>query len=155
MQGKEQLDSEGSSPLTVTSRVLYMLGDITAGPAHMFTQWVQSVRKRASNHRSSGFPRSSSSITPFWFGESAEDAKIDDMPDQTEISLWDRLGKAEMLDIESSSFSWDMLSSLHHTEHTSSNEHSEDEMNRALEVSCFPIPHYIVYMNEQIVTMQM
>jgi atypical dual specificity phosphatase len=73
------------------------------------------------------------------FGESAEDAKIDEMPDQTEISLWDRLGKAEMLDIESSSFSWDMLSSLHHTEHTSSNEHSEDEMNKALEVPCFPI----------------
>jgi atypical dual specificity phosphatase len=73
------------------------------------------------------------------FGESAEDAKIDEMPDQTEVSLWDRLGKAEMLDIESSSFSWDMLSSLHHTEHTSSNEHSEDETNRALEVPCFPI----------------
>jgi hypothetical protein len=98
LQGKEQLDSEGSSPLTVTSRVcmlllllcyatfcvyfqlgdseihkvsilqvLYMLGDITAGPALMFTQWLQSVRKRASNHRSSGFPRSSSTITPFWF----------------------------------------------------------------------------------------
>ncbi|MCI12922.1 dual specificity protein phosphatase PHS1-like, partial [Trifolium medium] len=64
-QGKEQLDSEGSSPLTVTSRVLYMLGDITSGPALMFTQWVQSVRKRASNHRSSGFPRSSSAMTPF------------------------------------------------------------------------------------------
>jgi atypical dual specificity phosphatase len=73
------------------------------------------------------------------FGEYAEDAKIDEMPDQTEISLWDRLGKAEMLDIESSSFSWDMLSSLHHTEHTSSNEHSEDETNKALEVQCFPI----------------
>jgi hypothetical protein len=96
LQGKEQLESEGSSPLTVTSRVcmlllcyatfcvysqlghseiqkisilqvLYMLGDITAGPALMFTQWLQSVRKRASNHRSSGFPRSSSIITPFWF----------------------------------------------------------------------------------------
>ncbi|WJX41070.1 Very-long-chain (3R)-3-hydroxyacyl-CoA dehydratase [Trifolium repens] len=134
-QGKEQLDSEGSSPLTVTSRVLYMLGDITAGPALMFTQWLQSVRKRASNHRSSGFPRSSSTIAPFCFGEYAEDAKIDEMPDQTEISLWDRLGKAEMLDIESSSFSWDMLSSLHHTEHTSSNEHSEDEMNKALELT--------------------
>ena len=39
-----------------------------------------------------------------------------------------------MLDIESSSFSWDMLSSLHHTEHGSSTEHSEDEMNKALEV---------------------
>ncbi|GJR56762.1 hypothetical protein Tco_1498924 [Tanacetum coccineum] len=40
-----------------------------------------------------------------------------------EISLWGRLGKAAMLNIESSSFSRDMLSSLHHTEHSSSNEH--------------------------------
>lgn len=67
-------------------------------------------------------------------GESIEDTKNDQ---QTEISLWERLGKAEMLDIESSSFSWDRLSSLHHTEHTSSNEHSEDEINRALEVCSF------------------
>jgi len=64
-------------------------------------------------------------------GESIEDVKNDQ---QSETSLWERLGKAEVLDIESSSFSWDRLSSLHHTEHTSSNEHSEDEMNRALEV---------------------
>lgn len=52
----------------------------------------------------------------------------------TEISLWERFGKAAMLDIESNSFSWDMLSSLHHTEHGSSTEQSEDEMNKALEV---------------------
>ncbi|KAL0342271.1 UNVERIFIED_CONTAM: Dual specificity protein phosphatase PHS1 [Sesamum calycinum] len=38
-----------------------------------------------------------------------------------------------MLDIESSTFSWSTLSSLHHTEHGSSTEHSEDEMNKALE----------------------
>ena len=67
-------------------------------------------------------------------GESIEDTKYDQ---QREISLWERLGKAEMLDIESSSFSWDRLSSLHHTEHTSSNEHSEDEINRALDVCSF------------------
>ncbi|XP_058786396.1 dual specificity protein phosphatase PHS1-like isoform X1 [Vicia villosa] len=117
-QDKEQFESEGPSPLTVASRVF---------------NWLQSVRKRTSNYRSSGFPRSSS--VPFCFGESAEDAEIDMLTDQTEISVWDRLGKAEMLDIESNSFSWDMLSSLHHTEHTSSNEHSEDEMNRALEMT--------------------
>ncbi|KAJ7957184.1 dual specificity protein phosphatase PHS1-like [Quillaja saponaria] len=52
-----------------------------------------------------------------------------------EISLWERLGKAAILDIESSSFSWDMLSSLHHTEHSSSMEHCEDDTNRALEVT--------------------
>lgn len=57
------------------------------------------------------------------------------MEQVTEISLWERLGKAAMLNIGSSSFSWDMLSSLHHTEHSSSNEHSEDEMNKALEVT--------------------
>ncbi|RDX81932.1 Dual specificity protein phosphatase PHS1, partial [Mucuna pruriens] len=61
--------------------------------------------------------------------------KLDLHPDQTEISLWERLGKAAMLDIDPSSFSWDMLSSLHHTEHSSSNEHSEDEMNKPLEVT--------------------
>lgn len=39
-----------------------------------------------------------------------------------------------MMDIESSSFSWDRLLSLHRTEHSSSTEHSEDEMNKPLEV---------------------
>lgn len=52
------------------------------------------------------------------------------------MSLWERLGNAAMLDIESTDFSWNDLSSLHHTEHTSSTEHSEDEMNKALEVFC-------------------
>ncbi|XP_027332274.1 dual specificity protein phosphatase PHS1-like [Abrus precatorius] len=127
----ENEETEAPLPLSVTSKVLYMLGDITAGPAFMFTQWLQLVRKRTSNYRSSGFPHRPSTM-PSSPGESTEDAKIDH---QTEISLWERLGKAEMLDIESSSFSWDRLSSLHHTEHTSSNEHSEDEMNRALEVT--------------------
>lgn len=51
-----------------------------------------------------------------------------------EISLWERLGKAAMLDIESSEFSWHSLSSLHHTEHSSGAEYSEDEMNKAVEV---------------------
>ncbi|KAH6781895.1 dual specificity protein phosphatase family protein [Perilla frutescens var. frutescens] len=43
-------------PLTVTSRVLYMLGDITAGPAYRFAQWLELVRKRSSKYRASGFP---------------------------------------------------------------------------------------------------
>ncbi|XP_058786392.1 dual specificity protein phosphatase PHS1-like isoform X2 [Vicia villosa] len=89
------------------------------------SQWLRSVRKRTSN---SGFPRSSSTI-PFSFGE---DAEIDMVHD---ISVRDRLGKAEMLDIDSGSFSWDTLSSLHHIEHTSSNQHSEDEVNRSLEIT--------------------
>lgn len=134
LQGKSEVgkeEGEAPLPLSVTSKVLYMLGDITAGPAYMFAQWLLLVRKRTSNYRSSGFPRRPSTM-PSSPGESIEDPKSDP---QTEISLWERLGKAEMLDIESSSFSWDRLSSLHHTEHTSSNEHSEDEMNRALEVT--------------------
>ncbi|CAJ1937571.1 unnamed protein product [Sphenostylis stenocarpa] len=135
--GVSEAEIEAPLPLTVTSRVLYMLGDITAGPAFKFTQWLQLVRKRTANHRSSGFPRRTSitmSSSSCIRGR-LEDPKLELHPDQTEISLWERLGKAAMLDIESSSFSWDMLSSLHHTEHSSSNEQSEDEMNKALEVT--------------------
>nr|XP_016436360.1 PREDICTED: dual specificity protein phosphatase PHS1-like [Nicotiana tabacum] len=64
LQKEEEKDSfelgseepEAPLPLTVTSRVLYMLGDITAGPAYRFAQWLELVRKRSSNYRSSGFP---------------------------------------------------------------------------------------------------
>lgn len=56
----------------------------------------------------------------------------------TEFSLLDRLGKAAMLDIESASFSWNMLSSVHRTENSSSTEPSEDEMNKPLEVCAGP-----------------
>ncbi|PON67250.1 Dual specificity phosphatase [Parasponia andersonii] len=129
---------EAPLPLTVTSRVLYMLGDIAAGPAYRFTQWLELVRKRSLKIRSSGFPHSPLRLDamPSCAGESINDLK-DPLPhDQTtEISLWERLGKAAMMDIESSSFSWDRLSSLHHTEHSSSTEQSEDEMNKALEVT--------------------
>lgn len=50
--------------------------------------------------------------------------------------MWDRLGKAAALDIESNDFSWDSLLSLHHTKHTSSADNFEDELNKALEVCC-------------------
>lgn len=71
----------------------------------------------------------------FSAGESLVDSKGSLPAGQTtEITLWERLGNADMLDIELSLFSWDMLSSLHHTEHSSSTEHSEDELNKALEV---------------------
>ncbi|KAK9684340.1 hypothetical protein RND81_10G203600 [Saponaria officinalis] len=40
-----------------------------------------------------------------------------------------------MLDIESSFFCWDSLSTLHHTEHSCSTEHSDDDMCKALEVT--------------------
>ncbi|XP_017436470.1 dual specificity protein phosphatase PHS1 isoform X1 [Vigna angularis] len=134
---ESEAEIEAPLPLTVTSRALYMLGDITAGPAFKFTQWLQLVRKRTAKHRPSGFPHRTSITmsSTSCVSERLEDPKLELHPDQTEIRLWERLGKAAMLDIESSSFSWDMLSSLHHTEHGSSNEQSEDEMNKALEVT--------------------
>ncbi|KAF5730993.1 hypothetical protein HS088_TW19G00596 [Tripterygium wilfordii] len=131
-------ESEPPLPLTITSRVLYMLGDITAGSAYRFTKWLELVRKRSGKYRSSGFPhRPHGAVTmSFSSGELLVDHESPPPPEQTpEISLWERLGKAAMLDIESVSFSWDSLSSLHHTEHSSSAEHSEDEMNKALEVT--------------------
>ncbi|KAI5563047.1 hypothetical protein POPTR_015G105000v4 [Populus trichocarpa] len=133
--GSEELDPP--LPLTVTSRVLYMLGDITAGPAYRFAQWLELVRKRSGKYRASGFPHRPYRLEtmPSSRGESLVDSKSPPPEQSPEISLWDRLGKAAALDIELSSFSWDMLSSLHHTEHNSSNENSEDEMSKALEVT--------------------
>ncbi|XP_028073188.1 dual specificity protein phosphatase PHS1-like isoform X1 [Camellia sinensis] len=132
---------ESPLPLTVTSRVLYMLGDIAANPAYRFSQWLELVRKRSGTYRSSGFPHrshSSNNTMPFaWSaGDLISDLKSSPPSEKaTEISLWERLGKVGMMDIETSSFSWDMLSSLHHTEHGSSTEPSEEEMNKALEVT--------------------
>lgn len=131
-------ETEAPLPLTVTSRVLYMLGDLRVGPAFRFAQWLELVRKRSGRFRSSGFPHRQPRLETMPF--SAGDLTVDPRSPQpsehsTEFSLWERLGKAAMLDIESSSFSWDLLSSLHHTEHSSSTEQSEDEMNKALEVT--------------------
>ncbi|XP_075662731.1 dual specificity protein phosphatase PHS1 isoform X1 [Castanea sativa] len=123
-------EPEAPLPLSVTSRVLYMLGDIT--------EWLELVRKRSGQYRYSGFPRRPSGLDHMLTsaGELVDDPQSSLPPEQTtETSLWERLGKAAMLDIESSSFSWDKLSSLHHTEHSSSTEHSEDEMSKALEVT--------------------
>ncbi|OVA09658.1 Dual specificity phosphatase [Macleaya cordata] len=124
--------------LAVGSRVLYLLGDITAGPAYRFAQWLDSVRKRSGQYRSSGFPNRPPKLETMLLsaGEPiAESKSLQHLEQVSEISLWDRLGRATMLDIESTDFSWDMLSSLHRTEHNSSTEHSEDEMNKALEVT--------------------
>lgn len=138
--GSEEQPPETPLPLTVTSRVLYMLGDIAAGPAYRFNQWLELVRKRSGRYRGSGFPHHRSQGVDTSMPLSAGDLISDPerfLPSEqaTEISLWERFGKAAMLDIESNSFSWDMLSSLHHTEHGSSTEQSEDEMNKALEVT--------------------
>lgn len=139
----------------ISSRVVSLLfggGEIST-PAQTFEKWVSLVRKRSGTFRPSGFPRRSSRIEVMPSGSfslfsttelseqvvRAEPARKEENPltfDQPpELSLWERLGNASALDIESSDFSWRMLSSLHHTEHSSSSEHSEDEMSKALEVT--------------------
>ncbi|CAN7024592.1 hypothetical protein IGI04_024262 [Brassica rapa subsp. trilocularis] len=130
-------EHESPLPLTVTSRVLYMLGDIAAGPAYRFTQWLDLVRKRSATYGSSGFPHRLHRIDDMVpsAGERNADPKSPPSKETSEISLWERLGKASIVDIDSSSFSWSMLSSLHHTEHSSSTDHSEEDQSKPLEVT--------------------
>ncbi|CAH8365082.1 unnamed protein product [Eruca vesicaria subsp. sativa] len=130
-------EHESPLPLTVTSRVLYMLGDIAAGPAYRFTQWLDLVRKRSATYGSSGFPHRLHRLDDMVSsaGERNADPKSPPCKESSEISLWERLGKASIVDIESNSFSWSMLSSLHHTEHSSSTDHSEEDQSKPLEVT--------------------
>ncbi|KAM2035706.1 hypothetical protein TB2_038019 [Malus domestica] len=131
-------EPEAPLPLTVTSRALYMLGDIAAGQAYRITQWMELVRKRSAKYHSSGFPHYLPRFDsmPSSVGDFVDDWEGSLPCEQTtEVNLWERLGKAAALDIESCYFSWYRLSSLHHTEHSSSNDNSEDEMNKALEVT--------------------
>ncbi|KAM7480203.1 hypothetical protein LguiA_028416 [Lonicera macranthoides] len=116
------------------------LWEIASSPAaHQITKWLELVRKRSGQYRSSGFPHRPhrTASMPLRSAESlCFDSKSSPPSEQaTETNLWERLGKAAKLDIDSSSFSWNMLSSLHHTEHSSSCEHSEDEMNKPIEVT--------------------
>ncbi|KAG9459482.1 hypothetical protein H6P81_003990 [Aristolochia fimbriata] len=134
-------------PPRVPPPIFYLLGDVTPGPAYRFAEWLESVRKRSGMFRSSGFPnrppklesvvsRSLSLALLQSAGEPTSGSCSSSSSEQTaEICLWDRLGRAAMLDIESNEFSWCTLSSLHHTEHGSSAEQSEEEMNKALEVT--------------------
>nr|GMC73717.1 dual specificity protein phosphatase PHS1 isoform X1 [Ipomoea batatas] len=131
-------EPETPFPFNITSRVLYMLGDMTVGPAYRFTEWLELVRKRSGKIRSSGFPRCPHRADIMLSSPEESSADLKDPPPSeqaAEVSLWGRLGNAAMMDIESNTFSWSMLSSLHHTEHSSSTEQSEDEMNKALEVT--------------------
>ncbi|KAG8052098.1 hypothetical protein GUJ93_ZPchr0001g33079 [Zizania palustris] len=148
MQENEERDRN------LSSRVVSLLfgGDIST-PVQTFEKWVSLVRKRSGAFQPSGFPRRNSRIevmpsrsfslfSAADFSEqvvTAESVGKEEIPlacsQTTEISLWERLGNASALDIESPDFSWNMLSSLHHTEHSSSSEHSEDEMSKALEVT--------------------
>ncbi|GAB2221408.1 hypothetical protein Drorol1_Dr00012584 [Drosera rotundifolia] len=127
-------EEEPGTPLPLS--VLYMLGDLTSGSANRFTQWLQLVRKRTIRSRPSGFPLRPSVVLSLSAGESSSDANNSSEFEQTtDICLWERLDKAAMLDIESSTFSWSTLSSLHHTEHNTPIDQSEDETNKALEVT--------------------
>ncbi|URE38200.1 Actin-fragmin kinase, catalytic, partial [Musa troglodytarum] len=117
-------------------------------------EWVAVVRRRSGKCPSSGnlrglstlealspeFPVSTSS--PGCRAEVSDSDKPNDAATRSqppglvpEISLRDQLGNAATLDVGASDISWDTLYSLHHTKHTSSNEYSEDELNKALEVT--------------------
>lgn len=111
-----------------------------------FEEWVALVRKRNGKLSSSSRPQpkpgslaveSTISSEGLEIGEHDSNV-IDSNPcDQLpETSLWDRLGRVSMMDIESSNFSWSFLSSLHHTKHTTtSTEPSEDDTSRSFEVT--------------------
>lgn len=137
---------------SLSARVVSLLfGDVTV---QTFENWVALVRNRSGKYRPSGFPnrlqKKETMTRSFLFSKECHDEIIEEQDlrgldidsdntlnsDQyTEPSLWERLGNASILDIDSNDFSWVGLSSLHHTEHTSSMEHSEDEMNKPLEVN--------------------
>ncbi|KAG1338736.1 putative Dual specificity protein phosphatase PHS1 [Cocos nucifera] len=148
---EDEKEKKPSASIITPKVVSLLLGDLS-GPGQAFEKWLALVRKRSGKYRPSGFPHRQPKIEAMPSGSlhsftlhhqiaggadlqepdgDIVNAPTDDQP--PEISLWERLGNAAMLDIESSDFSWNDLSSLHHTEHTSSNEHSEDEMNKALE----------------------
>ncbi|XP_072980673.1 dual specificity protein phosphatase PHS1-like [Typha angustifolia] len=147
-------ESEEERELKLSSRVVsLLLGDLTS-TGQAFEKWVALVRKRSGKFRPSGFPHRNSKFesmpsgcfSPLRHNEQSDGrsdtrelvgdfVNIPGCEQPTEKSLWERLGVSAMSDIESSEFSWDALSSLHHTEHTSSTEHSEDETSKALEVT--------------------
>ncbi|CAL9136664.1 unnamed protein product [Musa textilis] len=140
---------DGERERILSSRVISLLwGDLTGS----VEKWVALVRERSGRFPPSGFPhRHPKSETMSHACPITNRQRSIEIPDMQELScdllnkqrcgqppemsLWGRLGNASVLDIESSNFSWDALSSLHHTEHTSSSEQSEDEMNKAMEVT--------------------
>nr|XP_018674211.1 PREDICTED: dual specificity protein phosphatase PHS1-like isoform X1 [Musa acuminata subsp. malaccensis] len=144
-----EIDGERERILSSRVSVISLLwGDLTGS----VEKWVALVRKRSGRFPPSGFPhRHPKSETMFDACPITNRQRSIEIPDMQELScdllnkqrcgqppemsLWGRLGNASVLDIETSNFSWDALSSLHHTEHTSSSEQSEDEMNKAMEVT--------------------
>ncbi|PAN30762.1 hypothetical protein PAHAL_5G349000 [Panicum hallii] len=103
-----------------------------------FEEWVALVRKR--NERTSCGRlaiRSSASSEVLELADPDSNVIEPDPCDQVpEASLWERLGRVSMMDIESSNFSWSSLTSLHHTKHTATSiDTSEDDINRSFEVT--------------------
>uniref|UniRef100_A0A0D9V0M5 Uncharacterized protein n=1 Tax=Leersia perrieri TaxID=77586 RepID=A0A0D9V0M5_9ORYZ len=109
-----------------------------------FEEWVALMRKR----NGKPCPSSSSLQQPMAVQSSvSSDALELDYPYSNAVdsslsyqlpatSLWDRLGRVTMMDIESSDFSWSSLSSLHHTKHTTaSTEPCEEDTSRSFEVT--------------------
>ncbi|CAA6654343.1 unnamed protein product [Spirodela intermedia] len=140
----EEEGEEAAAVVSSSSQVSRLLPEDLAGvsTALAFEKWVALVRKRSGTYRSSGFPHRHPKLdprTPSATSSSppARESDVSSVNSEQapETSLWERLGNAATLDIESVDFPWGALSSLHHTEHTSSSEQSEDEMNRALEVT--------------------
>ncbi|KAF6138008.1 hypothetical protein GIB67_041881 [Kingdonia uniflora] len=52
---QEEKHEEDDKDLKGESEVLYLLGDVTAGPAYRFSQWLESVRSRSGKYRSPRF----------------------------------------------------------------------------------------------------
>ncbi|XP_062210212.1 dual specificity protein phosphatase PHS1-like [Phragmites australis] len=104
-----------------------------------FEEWVALVRKRNGQPCSSGrLALRSSASSEGLEHEDPDNNVIDSNPcgQMSETSLWERLGRVSMMDIESSNFSWSSLTSLHHTKHTTtSTEPAEDDNNRSFEVT--------------------
>ncbi|XP_078158594.1 dual specificity protein phosphatase PHS1-like isoform X2 [Carex rostrata] len=158
-EGEGEAMKAYSSPLRTSALpsqvVSLLLGELS--PGHAFEKWVTLVRKRSSKIKPSGFPgrqlrtesMPSRCMPSFLCREtSGETERIPPVKEKTvvvdkevceeqiqETSLWERLGNAARLDIDSSDFSWDRLQSLHHSEHTSSADQSEDECNKVLELT--------------------
>ncbi|TVU20970.1 hypothetical protein EJB05_30577, partial [Eragrostis curvula] len=118
-------------------------GSFPRSPSYgAFEEWVALVRKRNSRPSSSSgrlAVRSSASSEGLEFAD-LDNNIFDPNPyyQLTESSLWERLGRVSMMDIDSSSFSWSSLTSLHHTKHTAtSTESPEDDNNnsRSFEVT--------------------
>lgn len=79
-------------------------------------------------------------ISPLPISASTETSSVDFASPQSsdrglEISPFERLGNTTTVDFESNNFSWGTLSLLHHIEHSSSTDYSEDEMTKPLEVT--------------------